>query len=761
MIITERTASDAELDKVLDIIRKGALSPEGRAAISIDKLSKDKDIINKRAERIALYISLLGGEAPDVFPPVEDLFEYADETHADFSGEDIHRAGEFLHSYISMLHFLRKDEDIHEEDRILSEDILSSLDSEGNVREDHPRLLPLIKKRDEIRNERMRFSASFISSHRASVQQSEPLYRNERVVIPIRSDQKSTIDCFVSGSSSSGNTLFAEPFELVALNNEAVIAEECIRLEKLRIIHDLSERIRFLMPVMRKMLEEVIDFDFHYAFALWAKREKAVHPEIGKNLRLCRARHPLLGANAVPIDISIPENVNAIVLSGANAGGKTVTMKTVMLLSLLNQLCGYITASDGSVLPLFSTFFSDIGDNQSILDAASTFSSHMKNIASIARKADKSSLVILDELGSGTDPGEGAALSRAILSYFSDHAALTLVTSHYPEVKSYAYSDERMMNASMEFDEKSGLPTYRVLEGIPGDSHAIITAKRSGMPREITDMAASSLQGGEESAGRIIRALISKERTLDRKITESQILKRKLEKLEKDINERESKLNALENELRKDGIREINEYLRESRRNLEKLVMEVKTGTLTKEKTRKVKAFADSIEKKIEEEEDLLDEEEAIPDDSPLSSGDEVECGKAKTPGKVISVNKDRILVLLDNGLKLTLPRAMVWKRLAKKNDKGTFQFSSSAKKAQYTMDVRGLTLQETIERLDDQMEAALLDGLSSFSIIHGYGDGILSKGVHDYLRKRREVKDYRFALPEDGGMGKTYVELF
>ena len=165
MIITERTASDAELDKVLDIIRKGALSPEGRKAISIDKLSKDKDIIDRRAERIALYISLLGGEAPDVFPPVEDLFEYADETHADFSGEDIHRAGEFLHSYISMLHFLRKDEDIHEEDRILSEDILSSLDSEGNVREDHPRLLPLIKKRDEIRNERMRFSASFISSH--------------------------------------------------------------------------------------------------------------------------------------------------------------------------------------------------------------------------------------------------------------------------------------------------------------------------------------------------------------------------------------------------------------------------------------------------------------------------------------------------------------------------------------------------------------------------------------------------------------------
>ena len=179
----------------------------------------------------------------------------------------------------------------------------------------------------------------------------------------------------------------------------------------------------------------------------------------------------------------------------------------------LNQISGYITASELSVLPVFSSIYSDIGDGQSIQDAASTFSSHMKNIASITSRCDDSSLVILDELGSGTDPEEGAALSSAILRYLASHAGLTCITSHYSQVKSFAYSEENMMNASMEFDERSGLPTYRVLEGIPGDSHAVATAKRMGMPRVITEEASKALMGGEESSARIIKALLLKERT--------------------------------------------------------------------------------------------------------------------------------------------------------------------------------------------------------------------------------------------------------
>ena len=759
-MIDERTVRDTELDKVLDDIRKRALSPEGREAITSALVVSDRGIIQKRANKIEEYLNLLSGPTPDLFPYISDLFEFAENTHQDFAGEAIYRAGEFIHSYITMMRFLEKEDEVKEGDKALSDEILSSLDSEGDVRDDHPRLLPLIKARDAVRAERVRFSSRFIAEHRNLVQQSEAMFRSGRVVIPMRSDQKLLPGSFISGSSSSGNTLFAEPEGLLALNNEAVIAEERIRAEKMRILHMLSDSVRSFLPALKAMLAEVIDFDFHYSFALWAKRVKASHPREGKTLSLVAARHPLLGDKAVPVSIKLPEGVRALVLSGANAGGKTVTMKTIALLSLLNQIAGYIPAEPESVLPVYSSVYTDIGDGQSILDSASTFSSHMKNIAEMTRTMDSESLVLLDELGSGTDPEEGAALSRAILKYFASHASLTCITSHYSAVKSYAYSEDNMMNASMEFDERSGMPTYRVLEGIPGDSHALATAKRMRMPREITEMAAAELRGGDADSGRIIKALISKERTLDRKITELALQKRREEQLAKELEEKEKNVQEKENELRKEGIREISRYLSSTRSFLERLVMEVRTGTLTQEKTKKVKTYIKSIEDKLSEEEKLVTEDEPVSDDVPLFEGDRVLCGSAKAKGSVIAIQKNTVTVLLDNGLKMDIKRSMVHHAPPEEKSAGV-SYHGTKRHADYTIDGRGMTLEESLRKLDDQIEAALLSSLQSFSIIHGYGDGILSRGIHEYLKKRKEVKDYRFARPEDGGMGKTYVELF
>ena len=755
----ERTVRDIELDKVLEGVRKYSLSPEGREGISPSLFTDNPATIEERAAVIDRYMALSEGETPDPFPPVRDLFEYSEHTHADFHGSDVRRIGLFLASYISMLRYIGEEENIHEEDRILSDDILSSLDTDGAVYDDHPRLRPLFKELERVRTERMRSASSFMHDNRDSIQQSEPMYRNERIVIPLRNDSKAVNSCYVSGSSSSGSTLFVEPFELVALNNEAVIARERIKAEKAKILHELSQRARDTIPFMKKMLERVIIFDFHHAFAVWAKRMKAHHPQRGEELSLIDAVHPLIGRDAVPVTVRLGKDIRAVVFSGANAGGKTVTMKTIALSAALNQISGYVTASELSVLPLYSAIYSDIGDGQSIQDAASTFSSHMKNIASIARRCDNASLVILDELGSGTDPEEGAALSSAILRYLSQHAGLTCITSHYSQVKSFAYSEENMMNASMEFDERSGLPTYRVLEGIPGDSHAVATAKRMGMPKEITDNASRSLMGGEESSARIIKALLSKERTLDRKITEQALKNREIEKLRTELSEKENKLHSLENELRRDGVAELSSYLRESRKTLENLISDIRTGKLTSEKIHKAKAFMKDVEEKKESEEKLIEEEE-LPDDTPFNPGDEVLCGKASTPGKVLEVNGSNLVVSLENGLRMTIKRSMARHRRREEPRKASLSFSGSSRKASYTIDLRGLTLEEALQRMDDQMEAAILSGMGTFGIIHGFGDGILSRGIHDYLSKRREVKDYYFARPEDGGMGKTYVEL-
>lgn len=762
-----RTIKDTELDKVLDKVRLYALSPEGKANITPDLVSQDREVLESRYVKIDYFMNLLEGAEPlDTFPSISHIFEYVEKTHADIKGEDIYKSGMFLASYFRVLRFLKKDEEILASDEELSKDILSSLDSEGEVNENHPRLRPLIKAREEIKAERQRFSLSYMSQNRNLIQNDNPLFKNERVVIPIKADQKRSDDCYISGQSASGATLFAEPFHLVELNNQVVLSEERIRAEKMRIKHELSEKVRFLVPVLKKQLEFIIDFDFHYVFALWAKREKARHPQFGNYVSLIDARHPLLGKRAVPISVKLDKKTRVLVLSGANAGGKTVTMKTIALFSLINQICGFIPADELSVLPYFDQVLTDIGDGQSIEESASTFSSHMANISYITRKSTPKSLVILDELGSGTDPEEGAALSISILRYMSKHSALTITTSHYGQVKNFAYSEANMMNASMEFDEKSSLPTYKVLEGIPGDSHAIQAAIRAKMPKEITREATEALSEGSETSARIITSLLSKSRTLDRKITEAELQRRNAEAKALDAEKRLKELEEQKYRLEKDGHKELNEYLSKSRRDMERLVMEVKTGTLTKEKTKKVRTFLDKMEEKEKELSKNISEKEEVyedyssSDDRPLVVGDEVFCGTAKTRGKILEVRgKNKFFVSLENGLRMEVKGNMLCHAvMEKKNTVAHFQ--SQEKKALYVMDVRGMTLLEALEALENQMEAALLSGMTNFSIIHGYGDGILSKGIGDYLRRRREVESAAFARPEDGGMGKTYVTL-
>ena len=762
----ERTVRDTELDTILEAVRKYSLSPEGRDYITPDLVTTDEEELHKRYVRIdELMNRLEGGNPLEPFPSLASLFSSASSSHQDIPGDLIYRAGEFLHSSFILLRFEKKDEMITPYLEETGEDILSSLDIEGEVNPNHPRLLPLIKKRDDVKSERYRYSLSFISSNRSIVQNDNPIYRNERVVIPIFSKDKRSGEYYVSGQSQSGSTTYVEPFELVDLNNRVVLAEEAIRLEKIKILHTLSEKVRGIIPFLRKMTDYVTDFSFHYSFALWAMKNRCRHIEKGEDIVLIDAVHPLLGSRAVPVTVHIPSSTKVLVLSGANCGGKTVTMKTIALLSLLNQICSFVPASEKSTLPYFDSVFTDIGDGQSIADEASTFSSHMANIAYITKHTTEKSLVILDELGSGTDPVEGAALSLAVLRYLSSRVSLAVCTSHYNTVKSYAYSEENMMNASMEFDMKTSLPTYKVLEGIPGDSHAVSTAKREGMPKEIIDEARDNISKESSTSTSIITSLLSKSRTLDRKMSELSTEKRALENERRRMEEKEKELSAALLTAEKEGLRELNDYLSSSRKELENLVKAVRTGTLTKEKTKDVKAFIKKVGDKEKEVRDDLERkeetEEKNVDVSSFRVGDDVLCGSGGTRGRIIALPDERTaLVSFENGLRMKIRRREMVHAEPVSLKVDVSSFTSEKKKAKYELDVRGLTLAETERVLDDQIEAALLSGLLSFSVIHGYGDGILQKGVHMYLKRNRYVSDYRFALPEDGGMGKTYVTL-
>lgn len=762
MELEKRAIENIELDKVLSIIKSYSLSKEGRELINPDAITADVNLIARRYETIDTYINYLEGSEPlNAFPNLDPLFDEAIKSHRDIDGMNIRNAGEYLDSYFLAMRFLRCEEDIKKEDIELRDEILFALDNTGSVREDHPRLLPLIKERDAIRHKRLTFSESYIAKNRASVQNANPLYKNERVVIPIKADNRPDDKFYVSGASASGATIFSEPFELVELNNNVVLADERIREEKLRIVHELSEKVRGEMKFLGRLRKFIAEFDYHYSFAVWAKKNKARHPQIADSINLIKARHPLLGPKAVPIDIRLDKREKVLVLSGANAGGKTVTMKTIALCHMLYQMSGFCLADELSTLVIFSSFYCDIGDGQSIEDSASTFSSHMSNIAHILKCADKGSLILLDELGSGTDPEEGAALSISILSHLADKARLTLTTSHYQALKNYAYTSSNMANASMTFDEKSGYPTYRVLQGIPGESYAISAAKRAGMDKSIIENAEELLGKERETSSKIITALLSKSRTLDKKITEAEIIRKRAEKREEEAEKREEELKAKIFSLEKKGYSEIDDYLKDKRREVERLIRDIKTGKLTKETNQKIHQSLDAIDKRKSEIKSSIKEKELLSEEDNLtfSPGENVMCSSSKTPGKILEDRgRGRYYVELSNGLRMELKASMLYKDKAE--TKAEVMHYGASRKASYEMDIRGYSVEEAERALDDQLESAILSNLTSFSIIHGYGDGILSRFVHSYLKKRKEVKDYRFALPEDGGMGKTYVTL-
>ncbi len=764
----ERTIRDTELDIILESIRSLSLSEEGKEYITPALVTTESDVLQKRYERIDGIKNRLEDCLPlEKFPSLKNVFAFVKESHRDIEGRDIYSCGEFLNSLFLLLEFDNKTDSITPELKETAEDILFSVDYEGEVNLEHPRLKALIRKRDEIKSERYRFSTQYIQANRDIVQNENPVFRNERVVIPVFTKNKKNGEYYISGESQSGNTTFVEPFGLVDLNNRVVLAEEAIRQEKIKILHELSDRVREIIPFLEKMTDYVTDFNFHYVFALWSKRNRCNHIEQGDEVRLINAVHPLLGDKAVPISLNIPKATKVLVLSGANCGGKSVTMKTLALLSLLNQISTFIPASQLSTLPYFDEVYTDIGDGQSIENEESTFSSHMSNIASITRSVTPSSLVILDELGSGTDPAEGAALSLSILKHLSGCSYLTVCTSHYNQVKAYAYTENNMMNASMEFDTKTSLPTYKVLEGIPGDSHALSTAKRAGMPSLIIEEAKNNMSGDSTTTAEIITSLLSKSRTLDRKLSSLDIERRSIISEKKALEEKENELKKALLEAEKEGSRELSLYMKKTRRELEKLVMDVKTGELTKEKTKAVRTFISRMEEKEKEVRDdisLKEEENDEEDRSNTSSfapGDDVLCGSNKTRGRIVSLPDDRSAsVLFENGLRMNVKKKDLVHAKPAVIKADVSHFSSDVKKAKFTLDVRGLTLEKTERVLDDQIEAAILSGLKSFSVIHGYGDGILQTGVREYLKKSKYVESFRFALPEDGGMGKTYVTL-
>jgi DNA mismatch repair protein MutS2 len=787
----EKTLEDLEFTTVFLELRSLCLSEEGQGVLDRKHFITEAQELIKAQDAVQDMLDIIssGVREPESFPPLSAVMAELSVPERSLEGSMLWDVANYLHSgrlFTEFCHTPSVQEDVSRLSAALFEPfppelaglethLFDVLESPGVVKSTHPAIRALKAEVERRRSERQAYSLEFLRSQPHIAQADQPAFRDGRIVLPIKNDQRGSVDGFVHSTSSSGATVYIEPYRLVELNNRVVLAEQQILIEIARILHELSSEVRRLLVQLEELSSRVGVADSILARCRYARRHHCVRALVGsdRTFRLLQARHPLLKDHAVPISIVLEPHIAAVVISGPNAGGKTVTIKTMGLFALMNQFFHVVPAAEGTTLPLFEAVYTDIGDDQSIEASLSTFSGHMKRIGNILQVCDATSLVILDELGSGTDPVEGSAIARAVLEYCVDQAALTLVTSHHGVLKQYAYANPRVINASMEFDEATHQPTFRVIGGIPGESHALETARRMHVPERVLKAAAAYIGSENMEISSIIRHL--EERRKEAEQSEA-ALQERWSVLRREIRQVDlQRLQVRQRELhvRNEQIGDLSRFMTEKRAELENLVAELREGEITREKTLKVKAFIASLEQKetesrqqfvhLKEAAEKLSEQDAAGDGQVgFKAGMDVLAGPSKREGRIIRAAGQGKWVVAIGPMKFTLAqkdlRPVVNVRAGER--KVSVSYETSAVVPKPTVDVRGQTLQAALETIATQIESALVHSVGSFSIIHGMGEGILAKGIHEYLSKVPQVTKYHYARPEDGGFGKTYVEF-
>lgn len=613
--------------------------------------------------------------------------------------------------------------------------------------------------------------------------------RDGRYVIPLRAEFKGQIKAIVHDQSSSGATLFVEPLPIVELNNTVRELELQARDEERRILYELSAQIGEHRDEITYGVENLAMLDLIFAKAKYADELKAsepvLHPKEERrkkeeshlssfSFHLTGARHPLLDPQTVvPIDVDPKPGTRAIVITGPNTGGKTVSLKTVGLLVLMAQSGLHIPAQSGSELPCFHAVYADIGDEQSIEQSLSTFSGHITNIIRILKEIDQRSLVIFDELGAGTDPQEGAALARAILNFLLETGCTTLVATHYPELKTFAHSTEGVVNASLEFDIKTLRPTYHLTIGLPGRSNALLIAQRLGLPQPIIESAKGEINPDDLRADKLLDD-IRKER--NRTSRERQKLEKARDRLEAQTRELEKRLEKIEDERREvlakaraEGELEVAVL----KRNIDSLKSQLRKAKQPLDALKTLEEKIEEIEEKVEAPVERKSEQLSAISIQPLRLGERVTVRTLNTEGVITA--------LAESDAEVQIGSLRVRARLAdlvrkgqdqekpeeKKKDERTPQVEvsgraalSSTKSPGLELNLRGKLVEDGLEELDRYLERAYSSGLLFVRIVHGKGTGRLREAVRNALKSSPYVASFEEPKDNEGGAGVTVAKM-
>ena len=650
---------------------------------------------------------------------------------------------------------------------ILSEDEISD-DASSNLRQ--------IRRNMKITGDRIHTQLSSLvnGSARNYLQDSVITMRNGRYCIPVKAEYKGQVPGMVHDQSSTGSTLFIEPMAIVKLNNEIRELELEEQKEIEVILSTLSQQTAEQTDSIRADLNIMVQLDVIFARASLAMDMNATEPIFNDEgrIRLKQARHPLIDKKkAVPIDIRLGDDFDLLVITGPNTGGKTVSLKTVGLLTLMGQSGLHIPTLDRSELALFEEVYADIGDEQSIEQSLSTFSSHMTNVVSFLKKANRHSLVLFDELGAGTDPTEGAALAIAILSHLHEQGIRTMATTHYSELKVYALSTSGVENACCEFDVETLRPTYRLLIGIPGKSNAFAISKRLGLQEYILSAAKEFISRDEARFEDVITDLEISKKSVKFEQERAEEYRREAEELKKEVERQKEKTREQKEKILAKAREDAKQLYVQAKEEADRIIKEMnKQAKAENNRTKALEQRQKLNEKLSSMQQDFLKSKKVKPNHKApenLKPGDRVYVISFDQNGEVLTAPDKNKEVMVQMGImKMKVPMAeLMLDDTPRPKEKQKRQQPTKAKfsKSQFIsaeIDCRGQLVDEAIANIDKYIDDAYLSGLKQVVIIHGKGTGALRAGVQNYLKMNSHVKSYRPGTFGEGEAGVTVVEL-
>lgn len=781
----KRVLKTLEYDKILAMLKERALCCISRELVDTMEPSGDFDTVERELKLTAEAETLFykTGRSPvDDFPDMRHCLERMHAALFLSTGELLGIASclkaariakDILANEVGEESYLYNLAGLLITHRSAEEEINRCIINEDEIFDGASPALARIRRAMRLANEKVREKLnSMIRSTAYQKYLQEPIItiRNGRFVIPVKQEYRQQVPGLIHDQSSSGATLFIEPSAVVELGNEykKLLAEEANEIE--RILTELTAMLAPYADEIREDLNIMGQIDLVFAKAKLSRELNAVMPRLNRNnyVRIVRGRHPLIPADrVVPIDIWIGKDYRSLIITGPNTGGKTVTLKIVGLFALMVQSGIFVPANEGSEFPVFEHIYADIGDEQSIEQSLSTFSSHMKNIVGILDKADENSLVLLDELGAGTDPIEGAALAMSILEELNDRHCICVSTTHYSEIKAFAMTHEGMENASMEFDIDRLCPTYRLYIGIPGKSNAFEISSRLGLPSSIIDKAKSFLKGEDVRFEDIISSAQSQRRIAEEERKMAEEARAELEKLRADAERERKKLDEDRNRLQAKAKEDAKRIVADTKREMEKLIVEIRSikDIDRSAADRVIQAARDTLratETAVNEKETIKKEDNTMPPKT-VRAGDTVNIVTLDQKATVLSAPDSKGEVMVQAGvMKLNVKLKdirLIEEKKAAAPTSGKVGLGAG-KQVGLELDVRGMLVDEANIIVDRYLDDAYNAGLSEVNIIHGKGTGALRTGIQAFLKRHPLVKGYRMGSYGEGDAGVTVVTL-